>query len=264
MDLEKLCLQVCEVARAAGEFIRKERESFSSDRIEVKGLHDFVSDVDKSAEQLIVAQLQQLLPEAGFITEENTIAQTDAPYQWIVDPLDGTTNFIHGLYPCAVSLALMHGQELVLGVVYEIGLNECFYAWKGSKAYLDGKEIHVSNAATLDNCLVGTGFPYHDFGKLDNYFKCLHYVSQHSHGIRRLGTAATDLVYVACGRLDTFFEYSLRPWDVAAGALIVQQAGGRVCDFAGGSNYLYGEELVASNAAVFDEFLALVKKNFSN
>ncbi len=262
MNFEKYCLQTCDVAREAGQFIRKERETFSRDKVEVKGLHDFVSYVDKAAEKLIVQRLQAILPEAAFLTEEGTVERNDAPLKWIVDPLDGTTNFIHGLYPCAVSIALMHENELVVGVVYEIGFDECFYAWKGAPAMLNGKPISVSKAVDLEGCLIGTGFPYYDFSKLTAYFDCLRYFSEHTHGMRRLGTAATDLVYVACGRLDAFFEYSLHPWDVAAGALIVQQAGGKVCDFSGGNSYLFGQEMVATNASVYNEFMDVVKTHF--
>ena len=263
MDFEKICLQVCEIAREAGSFIRKERQTFSKDKIEVKGVHDFVSYVDKAAESIIVERLKSVLPDAAFLTEEQTVERVEAPLTWIIDPLDGTTNFIHGLYPNAVSIALVQNDETVIGVVYEVGLDECFYAWKHSKAYMNDKPIMVSDAKTIDSCLVGIGFPYHNFSRLDGYFSCIRYFAEHAQAMRRTGSAATDLSYVACGRLDAYFEYSLSPWDVAAGAFILQRAGGRVADFSGGNSYLFGQEIVATNTKVFDNFMAVLKKNFS-
>lgn len=263
MNFEKICLHVCNVAREVGNFIRKERETFSQDKVEVKGSHDFVSYVDKAAEQRIVEQLKPILPDAAFLTEEQTVEQTKAPLTWIIDPLDGTTNFIHGLYPHSVSIALMQNNQTVIGVVYEIGQDECFYAWKDSKAYLNGKPIRVSDAPSLDFCLVGIGFPYHNFSRLDNYFSCVRYFAEHAQAMRRTGSAATDLSYIACGRLDAYFEYSLNAWDVAAGAFIVQQAGGRVADFSGEDSYLFGQEMVATNEKVFSNFMAVIKQNFS-
>lgn len=264
MDFKTICLQVCDVAKEAGALIKKERETFSKDNVEVKGINDFVSYVDKAAEKIIVARLKSILPQAAFLTEEQTVERTKAPLTWVVDPLDGTTNFIHGLYPNAVSIALMQNEEVVIGVVYEVGQDECFYAWKDSNAYLNEKVINVSNAETLDSCLVGVGFPYHDFSKLDKYFSCVRYFAEHAQAIRRTGSAATDLSYVACGRLDAYFEYSLSPWDVAAGAFILQRAGGSVSDFSGGNSYIFGQEIVATNAKVFSNFATVIKKNFED
>jgi len=174
--------------------------------------------------------------------------------------LDGTTNFIHGLPPYSISVALMDGDETIVGVVYELNLKECFYAWKGSSAYMDSKEIHVSKVEKIKDSLIATGFPYYDFDKMKAYLDSLEFFMQNSHGARRLGSAAVDLAYVACGRFEAFYEYSLQPWDVAAGAFILQQAGGKMSDFSGGSNYIFGKELVATNSFIFDEFLGVVKK----
>lgn len=231
-------------------------------RVQVKGQNNFVSDVDKNAEAQIVATLRGLLPEAGFIAEEGTAGSSNERYRWVVDPLDGTTNFIHGLSPYAVSIALMDGDEVVLGVVHEAVADECFYAWKGSKAFLNGREIRVSEAATVETSLVATGFPYYNFDKIQRYMNSLAFFMQRSHGMRRLGSAATDLAYVACGRFEAFYEYSLQPWDVAAGSLIVRQAGGKVSDFSGGNTYIFGQELVCTNANIYEEFLEIVKKHF--
>ncbi|NEW82889.1 MAG: inositol monophosphatase [Mariniphaga sp.] len=262
MDLEKLCFDVQGLAKIAGLFISEEREKFNIEDIIVKGKADFVSYVDKQAEVQIVNGLRELLPGSGFIAEEGTAKSSDEKYKWIIDPLDGTTNFIHGLPPFAVSIALMDEQELVLGVVYEVTQDECFYAWKGSKAYLNGEEIKVSTAASTSDALIATGFPYSAFEKLESYIESMRYFMVHSHGLRRLGSAATDMCYVAAGRFEAFYEHGLKPWDVAAGTIILQQAGGKVADFNGGDKFLFNGEMVAANGAYFNEFYNIVHKYF--
>jgi len=259
MNLEKICEQVVEIARNTGVFIKNERAVFSTNSIETKGLHDFVSYVDKSSEKQIVSALTKILPTAGFIAEEGTGKPLEDGLNWVIDPLDGTTNFIHGLSPFAISIALMEGNSVIIGVIYEVSLEECFWAYKGSKAFLNGKEISVSKIKTVNDSLIATGFPYYDFDKMLQYFKSMDFFMRNSHGLRRLGSAATDLAYVACGRFDAFYEYSLHAWDVAAGSLIVQQAGGQVCDFSGEKNYIFGKEIIATNSAVYSEFKDVVK-----
>lgn len=258
MDFEQLCIRVQQIARETGRFILNERQKFSQNDIVVKGKSDFVTYVDRTSEQQIVSGLKELLPGSGFIAEEGTASSSGEQYRWVIDPLDGTTNYIHGLSPFAVSIALMDGRELVLGVVYEISLDEMFYAWKGSKAYCNGLEINVSSAATTADALIATGFPYYDFSMLPQYMEAMNYFMRNSHGLRRLGSAAADLAYVAAGRFEAFYEHALHSWDVAAGAFILQQAGGRVCDFNGGDNYIFGGEIICSNAAYFDEFYQIV------
>jgi myo-inositol-1(or 4)-monophosphatase len=171
MHLENLANQVIDVSKIAGDFIRQERKSFSSEKIEYKGLNDMVSYVDKNAETIIVTSLEKILPEAGFITEEKTTTKIGERYNWIIDPLDGTTNFIHGVPTYSVSIALKEYDELIFGVVYEINLDECFYAWKDAPAYLNGKEIKVSNNPTISSSLIATGFPYYDFEKQPAYIQ---------------------------------------------------------------------------------------------
>lgn len=254
IDYSSVCLQVCEAAKEAAAFIRAERSVFKSENVEVKGKHDFVSYVDKGSEKIIVERLKKILPEAGFITEEKTIEIKGERFNWIIDPLDGTTNFIHGLPPFAVSIGLTEGDEIVVGVVLEVNLDECFYAYKGGGSYLNGKPIRVSTTKQLDSSLVITGFPYLRFHNIDKFMESLVYLMKNTHGVRRLGSAATDLAYVACGRSDAFYEYGLSPWDVAAGALIVKNAGGIVGDFKGGDNFLFGKEIVAATDGVFHEF----------
>ncbi|OFX83824.1 MAG: inositol monophosphatase [Bacteroidetes bacterium GWF2_33_16] len=260
MNLEHICNQVCSLSKEVGLFIKTERTSNKNIHIEVKGIHDFVTYVDKTAEQKLVDGLSKILPEAGYIAEENTSTKKGEKYNWIIDPLDGTTNFIHGLPPYAISIALMENDQIILGVVYEISLDECFYAWHDSPAFLNGEIIKVSDKKDLKSSLIATGFPYYDYKRIKPFLESLEFFMVNSHGVRRLGSAATDLVYVACGRFEAFYEYSLSPWDVAAGAFIVQQAGGKVSDFKGEKNYIFGKEIVACNNFVFDEFLVSVKQ----
>lgn len=264
MNLENICKQVIDLTQNVGNFILSEKNNIQKNNIETKGLHDFVTYVDKSSEVKLVQKLSEILPEAGFIAEEGTATKKGDKYNWIIDPLDGTTNFIHGITPFAISIALMADNKIILGVVHELGLNECFYAWKGSPAFLNGKEISVSNNKTIEESLIATGFPYYDYERIDPFMKTMEFFMRNSRGLRRLGSAATDLVYVACGRFEAFYEYSLSPWDVAAGAFIVQQAGGLVCDFKGEDNYIFGKEIIASNNLVYNEFLDSVKNIMNN
>ncbi|HLN74097.1 MAG TPA: inositol monophosphatase family protein [Prolixibacteraceae bacterium] len=263
MNLEILCSQVQELAREVGRFIYDERLKFTAADIILKGKSDMVTYVDKTSEARIVKGLRELLPDSGFIAEEGTAKDNGEKYRWVIDPLDGTTNYIHGISPFAVSIGLLEDNEIVMGVIYEISLNEMFYAWKGSKAYMNGKEIHVSTASTTTDALIATGFPYYDFSKLDQYMMAMDYFMRNSHGMRRLGSAATDLAYVAAGRFEAFYEHALHSWDVAAGIIIIKQAGGRVSDFNGGDNYLFGGEMVACNANYYDEFYEIVHKHLA-
>jgi len=260
IDFKEVCTKVIEVSKKAGNFIRQERDKLTNQHIEIKGTHNFVTYVDKTAERIIVDALKELIPNAGFITEEKTIETRTQEFMWVIDPLDGTTNFIHGL-PCySVSIGLLQNNEPVLGVIYEINLDECFYAWKGSPAYLNGNEIRVSSSRTVNDCLMATGFPYYDYSLLDKYMELFTWCLQHTHGVRRIGSAAVDLAWVACGRFDAFFEYGLNSWDVAAGVFILKQAGGRVSDFSGGTDYIFGRELIATNELIFDQFVQIVNQ----
>jgi len=244
---KELCLFACDVARSTGKFMAEERVGFDSSKIEFKGVHDLVSYVDKESEKRIIAALQIVLPESGFIAEEGTCSKRGERFNWVIDPLDGTTNYIQGVPIYAVSIGLLDGDELVLGVVYEVGRQECFYAWKDGGAYLNNQPIRVSTRNNMNNALLATGFPYSDFSRMDEYLELLKWTMTNARGVRRLGSAATDLAYVACGRFDAFWEYDLKPWDVAAGAVIVKEAGGVVTDYKGGNDYLFGKEIVASN-----------------
>ena len=244
---KELCLFTCDVARSTGKIMAEERKNFDAGKIENKGMHDLVSYVDKESETRIIAALQTILPESGFIAEEGTSSKHGERFNWVIDPLDGTTNFIQGLPLYCVSIGLLDGDELVVGVVYEVGRDECFYAWKDGGAYLNDEPIHVSNGDNIHDALLATGFPYSEFSRMDEYIDFLKWAMMNARGVRRLGSAAADLAYVACGRFDAFWEYDLKPWDVAAGALLVKEAGGTVTDYKGGTNYLFGKEIVAAN-----------------
>lgn len=262
INLQAITLQVVDIAKASGVFVKNEINRFSNDDIESKGAHDFVTYVDKTSEKKIIEALRNILPEAGFIAEESGDLKPAENFNWVIDPLDGTTNFIHHLPLYSISIALMEGSEIISGVIFEPNLNECFYAWKGSPAFLNKNIINVSKPGTVQGSLFATGFPYYDYSKLDNYLELFKFLLKNSHGIRRMGSAAVDLAYVACGRFDGFYEYSLHPWDVAAGALIVRQAGGIVSDFSGTENYVFGKEIVATNSNVNNEFMSCVKRFF--
>ncbi|MGA9650660.1 inositol monophosphatase family protein [Pedobacter sp.] len=263
MNYELLCNKVISIVRLTGNFIRKEAMQFDANKIEYKGLNDMVSYVDKTAEQKLVQNLEKLIPDAGFLTEEKTINREGKTYKWIIDPLDGTTNFIHGLPTYAISVALYEDDKAVLGVVYELNRGEMFYSYKGGPAFMNKKEIQVSVNPDLKSSLLATGFPYYQFDKQDQYLQLLSEMMQKTHGLRRMGSAATDLIYVACGRFDAFFEYNLQPWDFAGGCFIVQQAGGEVYNFSGGDDFFNTREIVATNGKLSAELLEAIKRHFA-
>ncbi|MEL7021993.1 MAG: inositol monophosphatase family protein, partial [Bacteroidota bacterium] len=245
-----------------GKYMLDELGKVQGDAVETKSINSLVSYVDKTAEVMLVEGLRKVIPQAVFLTEEDTIENQEGEWQWIIDPLDGTTNFLHQL-PCfAVSVALRHQQETVLGIVYEPSRSECFYAWKGSGAFVNNRPIRTSTTLTLSESLIATGFPYYDYEQLPQYLQVLEHFILHTRGVRRFGSAAVDLAYVAAGRFDAFFEYSLQPWDVAAGAFIVKEAGGVVSDFGGGDNFLFGQQLLAVNATLHAEVLSVVQNSF--
>lgn len=262
MELKNICFDVKELTAQVAVFINAEQLRFTSAAIEKKGHNDLVSYVDKEAERRLVEGLKNILPGSGFITEEKTSAESRAEYTWIIDPLDGTTNFIHGL-PCyCISIALLHHANLILGVVHELTRDECFYAWDNGGAYLNGEKISVSETNKLSDSLIATGFPYHDYDRMIPYMEVFDYCMRNTHGLRRLGSAAADLAYVACGRFESFYEYGLNAWDVAGGAKIVMEAGGKVTDFKKGSDFLFGGEIIASNNAVAVEMQGMIKGIF--
>lgn len=262
MKLEVILTQVIEIIKEVGCFVEEESKKLAATDIEVKGFNDFVTYVDKEAEQRLIRELKNIIPDAGFIVEEDSSQKESLEYNWIIDPIDGTTNFIHSIPVYAISVALSYKNEIILGIVYEINSKECFYSVKNHPVYLNDKIISVSKNDSLNKALIATGFPYHDFALLDSYLHLLKDLMQHSQGIRRLGSAAVDLAYIACGRFDIFYEYGLKAWDVAAGSFIVQQAGGTVTDFNGGPDFIYGRQIIASNNLLHKEFIKKVGTYF--
>lgn len=254
-DLEFLCLEVQQIARRAGMFLREERQRFDRSRVEEKSAHNYVSYVDKESERRIIEQLSELLPEAGVLAEEGSGRQANETYCWVIDPLDGTTNYIHDLAPYCVSIALRNRENIVLGVVYEVCRNECFHAIRGGAAYRDGKEIHVSEVDTLDQACIALGFPYNSDAYRPTALRLVDRLYGFAGGTRLLGSAAAELCYVAAGRFDARVEAYLGPWDVAAGGLILQQAGGRITDFQGEAGWMTGLEVAASNGKLHDQVL---------
>lgn len=262
MDLKKICAQVEVISKEVGSYLLSERENFNEDKVEEKSFNNLVSYVDKTAEQKFMVELKKVLPEAGFIAEESEELEPAEVWNWVIDPLDGTTNFIFKIPAFCTSVALIKNKELKIGVIYDPNRNEMFSAYQGGGAFLNGKKIRVSQKDELIKTLIATGFPYDDFDRSEKYLRLLGILMKETKGIRRLGSAAIDLAYVACGRFDAFYEYGLNPWDVAAGSLIVQEAGGTVSDFKGGENYVFGEDLIASNPFVHNDLLDTIKKYF--
>ena len=268
-DLEKLTLAVCEIARQAGAYIRGEREKFSLESVERKHAHDYVSYVDKGSERLIVSALRELLPEAGFITEEKTAQRGQSPLCWVVDPLDGTTNFIHQYEPYAVSIALMEGKEVLIGVVYEVCADECFYAWKGGGAYLMHNaqcimhnKLRVSSQKIQD-ALLCLQLPYNSDAYKPTIKRLIDQLYGNVGSIRMCGSAAMALCYVAAGRLDGYAEQYIGQLDYMAGSLIVMEAGGRVTDYAGSEDFTQGNSVVATNGVIQGNLLDIINSKES-
>ena len=256
LNLNLLCDEVRKIAKASGSFLKEGRKGFDSSKVEEKSAHNYVSYMDKTCEKQIVEALSKLLPEAGFIAEEGTATHTGESYCWIIDPLDGTSNYIHDMAPYCVSIALQYQEEMLLGVVYEVCRDECFHTIKGGKSYLDNEEINVSEVSALSDAFVALGFPY----SFNDYKPMALHLVNNLYGIaggtRLLGSAAAELCYVACGRFDARIEAFLGPWDVAAGALILQNAGGKITDFKGGDNWQSGNEVLASNGRLHETLMS--------
>ena len=258
INLEELTKQVRVLAMETGKFLKKERTHFQREKVQEKNAHDYVSYVDKESERRIVARLQELLPEAGFIAEEGSGSLTTEEYCWVVDPLDGTTNFIHNNAPFCVSIALRNREEILLGVVYEVCRNECFWAWKGSAAYLNGEEIHVTNINNLDQSFIELGFPYDAERFRPIITRLIERLYARVGGLRLMGSAAVELCYIAAGRFEARFEGLLGPWDIAAGSIILTQAGGKITDFSGGDSFYSGHEVLATNGQIHEQMLKII------
>jgi myo-inositol-1(or 4)-monophosphatase len=251
-------------ARAAGNIIMRNMDRIDRLTVASKRSNDFVTEVDHQAEAAIIDVLKHAYPDHGIHAEESGRRDENAEYQWIIDPLDGTTNFLHGFPQFAVSIALQHKARLVVGVIYDPFTQELFTAARGEGAQLNEKRIRVSGHAGLRGALLSTGFPYTDQSYLDTYLDTMKALMAPAAGIRRPGSAALDLAWVAAGRTDGFWEFNLKAWDIAAGALIVREAGGIVSDFYGRDSYLESGDIIAASPKVFPEMLKIIEPRVRN
>lgn len=249
-----------EIARQAGALLNQFFERRVA--VETKGEFDLVTEADRASEQLIVERLRARFPSHSILAEEGGPSHSASEFCWYVDPLDGTTNFAHGFPMFNVTLALERAGELICGVIYDPLRQEMFSAELGSGAYLNNRRIHVSKTPTLAAALVATGFPSRK-RHLNVNVHFYHQLAMVTHGVRRAGSAALDLAYVACGRLDAFWEFGLNPWDVAAGELLVRQAGGKTSDMKGGPASIRGPHVAADNGLIHEELIALFNEVFA-
>jgi myo-inositol-1(or 4)-monophosphatase len=250
-------------ARKAGNIITRSLEHVDVLEVDTKSKNDFVSEVDRRAEQTIIETLHRAYPDHGILAEESGSHAGDDDYQWVIDPLDGTTNFIHGFPQFAVSIALRRKGRLEQGVVYDPVSQELYTASRGGGAQLNGRRIRVSKRRGLEGALLGTGFPFKQQHHLDAYLGTFKALFTDTAGIRRAGAASLDLAYVAAGRLDGFWEIGLSPWDMAAGVLLVQEAGGLVGDFGGGHEFMQTGNVVAGNPKVFKAILQHIRPHLT-
>jgi len=246
-------------ARKAGSIINRAALGGEGLKVRAKQANDFVTQVDQQAEEAIMGIVRNSYPEHGFHAEESGRTEGKGEYVWIIDPLDGTTNFIHGFPQYCVSIGVQHRGSLAHAVVYDPLKNELFTASKGRGAFLNDRRIRVSKCLRLEEALVGTGFPFREITRIDLYVRQLKNLMTGSSGVRRAGAAALDLAYVACGRLDAFWELGLSPWDMAAGALLIQEAGGLVGDLEGEANYLERGEIASATPKVFPQLLEALR-----
>ncbi len=251
-------------AHAAGQIILRHHNQIDRLTITTKSANDFVSEVDKMAEQAIIAQIQNAFPEHTILSEESGEIIGKSKYKWIIDPLDGTTNYLHGFPQYAVSIAMLEGESIKHAVVYDPFKDELFSASRGGGAFLNQKHrLRVSKTKGFENTLIGTGFPFKQPKYLDIYLATFRAVHPLVSGIRRAGSAALDLAYLAAGRLDGFWEIGLNAWDIAAGILLIEEAGGFVSDFAGGKNFLENGNVVAGNSQVFPLLIKIIQPHIS-
>jgi myo-inositol-1(or 4)-monophosphatase len=265
MDFKDILETAVVVVHEAGKFVRESFPETAMTQVAMKGAVNPVTETDTAAEALIIGRLREAFPDHRILAEEThgeNWRAWDEPGQpiWLIDPLDGTVNFAHGFPYVGVSLALLVEGRPVVGVVYDPLRDETFVAVEGGGAARNGRSIHVSPVARLADAFLATGFPYDRRTAADNNTQRLDHFLRRSQGVRRAGAAVIDLSYLACGRLDGFWEKGLHPWDVAAASLIAQEAGGRVTDFDGGPNYLSGEFFLASNGLIHDEMLRVIRE----
>jgi myo-inositol-1(or 4)-monophosphatase len=252
----------CEAALEGGAVLRRRFRERDPLLVELKGAHDFVTEVDRQAEAAVLGFLKALFPGHAYMSEEDAPDTAAAAHRWVLDPLDGTTNFIHGVAPFCVSIALEDSAGLVAAAIHDPVHEEIFHACRGGGARLNGEPIQCSRPAGLDDSLIATGFPFRELSRLDRYLQSFEAFVRTTSGIRRAGSAAIDLAYTACGRYDGFWEIGLSRWDVAAGTLIVREAGGRVTDPLGGESCLDTGDIVAAGAELHPAMLEITKQAF--
>jgi len=248
-------------ARRAGNIINRASNDLAHIKVHAKSANDFVTEVDRAAEAAIIEVLQDAYPGHGILAEETGTSGPEGEYQWIIDPLDGTTNFIHGFYQYAVSIALARNGVVEQAVVFDPVANDLYTATKGAGAFLNERRIRVSKRTRMGEALIGTGFPFREFDNIDAYLAMFREIAQKSAGIRRPGAAALDLAYLAAGRYDGFWELGLKPWDIAAGSLLVQEAGGLISDLSGESGFLASGNIVAGTPKIFGQLLPIIQAN---
>ena len=245
-------------ARRAGAIINRASQDIGTLTIKSKNFNDFVSEVDVAAERAIIDTLKDAYPSHGFLGEESGSTSHQSDFIWIIDPLDGTTNFLHNFPQYCVSIALQHKGEITQAVIYEPNRNDLYTATKGRGAFLNDKRIRVSKCDKLQEALIGTGFPFRDFKYLDDYLHMFKSMIQKTTGIRRAGSAALDLAYVASGALDGFWEIGLSPWDIAAGGILIQEAGGIVTDLSGQTGWLESGNILVASPKIHDDMQAII------
>ncbi len=253
------------VAKEAGQLVLGLSQGDNNIKVEEKDVNDFVTNADKASEELIIKRLTNTFPDYDILAEESGLSETGNRHKWIIDPIDGTTNFTKGIPVFAVSIGLEVNGEIVAGAVYNIPMDEMFSSIKGEGAYLNGKKISVSETTNIDHLVIGTGFPFKRGSHFDEYMLLIKQIAKKTSGIRRPGSASIDLCWMACGRYDAFFEFGLHPWDISAGSLIVKEAGGTVKDTKGGNDFLYGRTILCANSnVVFDFMLEHILKYYYN
>ena len=254
--------QAKKAALEAGKILLKHFGNVPRSAVRKKARNDFISFVDEESEEIIIKIIRSAFPDHAILAEEGGAFENDSPYRWIIDPLDGTTNYLHSIPVFAVSIALEYKNSLIAGVIYNPVSDEIFWASKGEGAFFNGRSISVSDTPILEESFVATGFPFKNKELLSDYLKAFKNIFQQCTGARRMGSAAIDLAYVAAGRFDGFWEIGLKPWDVAAGAIIIEEAGGIVTDFWNGSQYLNNSYIIASNGKIHKEMGEIIKQVF--
>ncbi|MFM7731412.1 MAG: inositol monophosphatase family protein [Flavobacteriales bacterium] len=261
IDLSSVTRSIVRMSREIGDWMKSQRGIHES-MAEVKSENNLVTFVDKESERRFVAGLASLIPQAGFVAEEGTGERNPSGLNWVIDPLDGTTNYVHGVPVWCTSVALCVNDIPVCGVIYDPNSNEMFSAFQGGGAFLNDVPMRVSSIETLSAALLATGFPYDDWGREASYIGLFRQLMKASRGMRRLGSAALDMAWVAAGRFEGFYEYGLNPWDVAAGTVIIREAGGEVTGFHAGGDPVFGDDLNCTNGLIHDELSSIIQAHF--